>query len=319
MKKDWVWTIFLSLCLSIWSSALGFPQEKEKDKKKETGIAVTGERVTIYKDKGLTIMRSSYQEDDFLVEPKIYINLQVDILEIKPSKTILLGSPKIRIEDGQTGALRQGTLASSIAISFVPTIIEGKGIEFKIEFIKTPEMTEKREEKIFLKNAESAVLELLENKAKESKLAIRMTPLIEVVNAAKSYPRPITELRLTDSFLLLNEDRLIAQGSLEATSDKDDIYLFFSSEKGLFVLSFKPFEGAEAKGVAYGRILKIKLGDDEFEWMCRESILPDGRWLVWVRHNPSIQKISIEKGTGIIGKNGLMGIGTGKDSWKRFF
>jgi hypothetical protein len=319
MNKDWVCPTFLALCLSIGFSALGFSQEKEKEKKKETGIAVTAERLTISKEKGRTIMQTDVKADDFSVEPKKYINLQVDLLEIKPSKTVLIASPKIKIENGQAGNTTMGRLSSYISISFIPIIIEDQGIEIKVEFIKTPEMTEKREEKIFLKNAESAVLELFENKAKKSKLAIRMTPLIEVVNAAKAYPRPITELRLSDSFLLLNEDRLIAQGSLEATSDEDDIYLFFSSEKGLFVLSFKPFEGAEAKGVAYGKILKIRFGDDEFEWTCRESILPEGRWLVWMRHNPSIQKIAIEKGTGIIGKNGLIGIGTGKDSWKRFF
>jgi hypothetical protein len=319
MKKDWVWAIFLSLWISTGSSYLGLSQEKEKEKKKETGITVTAERATVYKDKSLTIMQSRSQRDDFLVKPESYIDLQIEILEIRPSKTVLIASPKIRIENGQAGNITLGRSSDFISIDFVPLIVEGQGIEIKVEFTKKPEMTEKKEETIFLKNAESAVLELFENKAKKSKLAIRMTPLIDVINAAKAFPRPISELRLVDSFLLLNEDKLIAQGSLEASSDEDDIYLFFSTEKGLYVLSFKPFEGAEAKGVAFGKTLKIRFGKDEFEWMCRESILPEGKWLVWVRHNPSIQKITIEKGTGILGKNGLMAIGTGKDSWRRFF
>ena len=325
MKKNWLWIFFFSSCLSIGLWSAGLSQEKEKEKKRETGIALTAESLTVTKDKGGLVISRSWKEsdDDFLVEPKKYINVQIDLLEIKPSKTLMLTNPRIRIENGHTGSLVQGTQTppNNIAINIVPAIVEGKGIDLKVEFIKEPEMKEKKEEKIFLKNAESAVVELFENKAKESKIAIRITPFVEVVDAAKEYPRPISEVRLNDSFLLLNEDKLIAQGSLNATSDADDIYLFFNCDgKGLFVLSFKPFEGAEPKGVVKGKILRIKFGEDEFKWMCREPILPEGKWLVWVRHNPNLKQITIGKGReGILGKNGLIGIGTGKDDWKPFF
>lgn len=321
MRKHWLWIFAVIFALSAGSSAASLSQEKETEKKPERHIALPGDRIIEIKTKdGLTIIYESKKQEDFLIEPKKYINLQVEVLEIKPSKTILISSPKFTIEDGKPGTIRQGTLTSSIEVILVPTIVEGKGIDFKIEFQKSPEMNEKKAMRVLLKNAESAVVELLENKAKESKLAIKITPFVEVVEPAEEYPGHINNLRLADSFLLLNEDKLIARGSLEATSDSDDVYLFFNSgDKGFFVLSFKPFEGAEPKGVARGKVLKIKFGDNEFEWICRDPILSEGSWLVWVRRNPSLQKILVEKERAILGKNGLIGIGTGKDSWKRFF
>jgi hypothetical protein len=321
MKKHWLWifVIFFSLCAG--TSAVPLSQEKEAKKEQKNRVALPGDRIIEIKTKdGLTIIQESKKQEDFLIEPKKYVNLQVEVLEIRPSKTILISSPKLTVEDGKPGTIRQGTLTSSIAITIIPSIVEGKGIDLAIEFQKLPEMKEKKAERVFLKNAESAVVELFENTAKESKLAIKLTPLIEVVEAAKEFPGGINQLRLADSFLLLNEDKLIARGSLEATTDSDDTYLFFNSgDNGFFVLSFKPFEGAEPRGVVEGKILKIKFGGDEFEWVCHDPILPEGSWLVWVRHNPSLQKIIVEKERAILGKNGLIGIGTGKDSWKRFF
>jgi hypothetical protein len=327
MKKYWLWIFITFFFSSVGASAASLSQEKETQQKKQTEkgqrsrVARPGERIVISDEKGAkTVIQESQKQKDFVLETKKYVNLQVEVLEIRPSKTILISSPKLTVEDGKPGTIRQGTLTSSIAITIVPSIVEGKGIDCKIEFLKSPEMAEKKGESVLLKNGESAVMELFENKAKESKLAIKLTPLIEVVEAAKEFPGGINQLRLTDSFLLLNEDKLIARGNLNAASDSDDIYLFFNSgDKGFFVLSFKPFAGAEPRGVVEGKILQIKFGDDEFEWVCHDPILPEGSWLVWVRHNPSLQKIVVEKASAILGKNGLIGIGTGKDSWKRFF
>jgi hypothetical protein len=322
MRKHWLWIFVVFFTFSAGTSAASRTQEKETKKKQKDSVTLQGDRTIVTKTKdGQTIIHESQKQGDFVLEPKKYVNLQLEILEIRPSKTILISSPKLTIESGRAGGIHQGTLTSSLDIGIVPTIVEGKGIDLALEFQKSPEMKEKKSERILLKNGESAVVELLENKAKESKLAIKVTPLIEVVEAARTFPGHINNLRVSDSFLLLNEDKLIARGSLDAISDENEIYLFIASDdKGLFVLSFKPFEGAEPRGVTNGKVLKIRFGGDEFEWMCREPILPEGQWLVWVRYNPSTQEISVQKGwTGILGKNGLIGIGTGKDSWKSFF
>lgn len=52
------------------------------------------------------------------------------------------------------------------------------------------------------------------------------------------------------------------------------------------MLSFKPFTGAKALGAANGNILIFKHNGDEFVLESNDSFLSQGKWLVWVRHNP---------------------------------
>lgn len=256
-------------------------------------------------------------EDEFLVVPKTYIRLRVDILEIKPSETHPISSPSIRTENGKAAEILMGSPKESLAIHITPTIVENKGIQLKIEFQKEPEMTDKRSEEVFVQNGESAVIELFENKSRKSKISLKVTPLVEVVRPTQEYPGPVRELRLDDSYLIKNDDRLIAHGNLSAASDQVEIFLWFTDDQGLFVLGFKRFEGAEPKGFAQGTEIKMKFGDVLYKWVSRNAILPEGKWLVWVLHNPTgFEGLSVTKGQAILGKNGMIGIGAGKDSWK---
>jgi hypothetical protein len=326
LKKAFGPVLFLFLVIGMLSGSS--PQEKSRDKDKKckaAGAAMTGESITVLRDKdAMTVIRSpsgASSEDDFLVEPKKNIRLRAEILELKPTETRLVSSPTVVTENGKEAVFIQGNREGSIHIKMIPFIVEGKGIDLTIGFTKEPEMKEEKKEKVFLQNGESAVMELYENKAKNSRLGLKITPFVEVVDPAREYSDKIHEVRLTDSFLFLNEDKLIARGELAVKSAEDDIYLFFLCDgKGLFVLSFKPFEGAEPKGVVKGKTLRIKFGGDTYDWLSQNPILPEGKWLVWVRHNPRLEKILIEKDQmGILGKNGMIGFGTGKDSWKKYF
>jgi hypothetical protein len=309
--------LVLALCFALEIKAVGFFQDKNKEKKEPIWKSVV-----ISKEKGeLTIIRQLGPEnwDDFLVEPKIYINLGIDLLEIMPSTTTTIASPRVKTENGKSAEIVQGNRENVLSIRVIPSIIYGKGIDLKIDFKKEPEMKESRQEKVFLQNGDSAVLELFENKARQSKIAVKLTPFVEVIAPAKEFPRKISEIQLKDSFLTLNEDKLIAKGSLNAVSDADDIFLFFScEERGLFLLFFRPTEGAKPMGAVNGKVLKIKIGEDTFEWESRDPILPEGKWLVWVKNIPKLSQINVS-GNAIIGKNGLIGIGVGKEAWKRLF
>jgi hypothetical protein len=252
------------------------------------------------------------------MEPKTYIRLRVDILEIEPSETHPIASQSIRTENGKPAEISiMGSEDGSLFLHITPTIVEKKGIALKIEFQQKPEMKNPRSEKVFIQNGEAAVIELFESKTRKSKIGLKVIPLVEVVKPTQEYPGPVRELRLDDSYLFKNDDRLIAHGNLSATSDQNEISLWFTDDQGLFVLGFKRFEGAEPKGFVQGTEIKIKFGEVLYKWISRNSILPEGKWLVWVLHNPPGYKgLTIKYGQGILGKNGMIGIGTGKDAWK---
>ncbi|MGA2533039.1 MAG: hypothetical protein ABSG19_08380 [Candidatus Aminicenantales bacterium] len=305
MKKTFPIRLGLAILLILIIGMFSFAPARSQDKIKANTITISQP----YSGGGA--------EDEFLVEPKTYIRLRVDILEIEPSETHTIASPSITTENGKPAEIIMGAQKESLSIRITPTIVEKKGVELKIEFQKEPEMKGKSSAEAFVQNGESAVIELFENKSRNSKISLKVTPLIEVVTPTKEYPGPVRELRLDDSYLIKNDDKLIAHGNLSATSDQGEISLWFTDDHGLFVLGFKRFEGAEPVGFVQGTTIKIKFGEVIYKWASRNPILPEGKWLVWVLHNPPGYKgLSIKNGQGILGKNGMIGIGTGKDAWK---
>jgi len=308
----------LVVCLSLGFPAAGRCQEKDKRQTDKKSVSVVAE------DGTLTIVQSSGRPDDrFLITPKKYINIQFELLEIKPSETVSLEKWGLRTEQGTPGeVVRGGQDRLPLDVHIVPTIVEGKGIRLKVDFKIGPEMKTPKTEEILVPNAGSVMVELLENKAKGSRIALRLTPIVEVAEAAKEYPGKIRELTLPDSFLVLNDDKLIAHDDLSARSDSADIYLFFYCfTKGVYVLSFKPADGFTPAGVVNGKTLRVKVGEDTFDWHSSKPILPEGKWLVWVHYNPRLaSEVSVGKGeTGILGKNGLIGIGVGQEMLKKYF
>jgi hypothetical protein len=298
----------------IWS------QEKEKDKKKPS----VQETISIVKDKSGAITQLSKFEDideDLTPDAKTNINLRMELIEIRLSETKLISSPVVTTQNGLTAEFIQGSKEESLYISITPTIVENRGIELKIRSIKKPEMREYKEETVLAGNSQPVVIELLEKKEDKSKLAIKITPFVDIKAEAKRYPGPVKELQFVRSFLILNSDKLIAKGGLSIkNSDGEVLPYFFVQGNGIYVLSFQPFEGAEPKGLVRGKSIRIKLAEDEFDWYSQEPILPEGLWYVWIRHNPNIQASEVEKTYMVLEtKNGFAGLLFGKDSWKKFF
>ncbi len=120
--------------------------------------------------------------------------------------------------------------------------------------------------------------------------------------------------------------------SLKAGTSDGQIFMYFFQEGiGVYVLSFEPFKGAQSIGVASDNIIRIKHNDIYLEWISRKTILPEGKWLVWVRNNPNFDpnikakedtlqdKLKKAIRSSIEGMNFFSGISTGDIVLKRFF
>ena len=104
MRKHWLWIFVVFFTFSAGTSAASLAQEKETKKKQKNSVTLQGDRTIVTKTKdGQTIIHESQKQGDFVLEPKKYVNLQLEILEIKPSKTILISSPKLTIASGRGG------------------------------------------------------------------------------------------------------------------------------------------------------------------------------------------------------------------------
>jgi len=317
-------SFFALVCLLVFSLGSGLPQEKPKAIK--TGAAE--ETITVVKDQSGAVMRltrSAYSdfEEDLSPEPKTYIRLKIEIVEIKPSETKAISKPEGKVEKGKTfEILMGGAKQPSLLLNITPDVVENKGVQLKVKYRIDPEMKEAVEKIILTGNSQQALIHLFENKSANSELAATITPFIEVKTVAREYPSAVNEIQFVKSFLIMNEDKLVARGGLSVKNATGEVFPYICVQgKGIYVLSFKPFEGAEPKGIVKGDTMKIKLGEDEFDWHSQQPILPsDGPWLVWVRHNPSFQSAGFAKEFLYLEtRNGFVGIALERDSLKKFF
>lgn len=314
--------VFALLLAFLFS--FGLAQEKPKAEKKSAGE----EAITVVKDRSGAVMQltrsiSGDFDEDLSPEPRTDIRLKIEILEIKPSETKALSKPEGRVPNGESFEFMMGSAKTpSFYLNVTPSVVENKGVELKIKCKIEPEMKEPLTRTILVENSQRALIDLFENKSADSKLAVSITPLIEIKAVAREYPGTVNEIQFVKSFLTINEDKLVARGGLSVKNATGDVFPYiYVQGKGIYVLSFKPFEGAERKGIVKGGTLKIKFGEDEFDWVSQQPILPmEGPWIVWVRQNPNFQPTGFAKEFLYLEtKNGFVGIGLDKDYWKRFF
>lgn len=322
--------VFLFISLLLGYSNSDFYKERKNEDGKKTSIA----REEIKKG-GIGCMESggiggvlegiSIQEDvDFIKKQKKIIELRIEHLEIRATETIPLGDVvKIEVENGtKVKCVHSSTSLPLIEIELTPTIIEKKGIEILIKIFHERKVI--KEETIVTKNLEPFIVELLKKKDGDVRIVDKVIPFITLIEPAKMYPEPILMIKMDDYRLLLN-DRLIMKGGQRAINvGSEQIFLFFYiNEKGIFVLSFKPFEGAEPHGIVRDNIIKIKHNKDYFEWISKEPILPEGKWLVWVKNNPKYSLIQDDwlkyRPFTAEEPENFAGIATGEKILKRFF
>jgi hypothetical protein len=321
-RKHWgrlVWALVIASFLPI----MVYSQPPEK---LEARTDCSAQEIVTLKDKAGQITTSSESKpinDLSLLEPRFFINLNLVIMEVTKSATDILSSSNIRALDGFPANLVMGGGPQfkelSFQISIIPHVIEAKGIDLKVQYKIGPQMKAPVDKSLLVGNSESAVIELMENESKESKLMLKITPLISKIGPIEAYPEEIKTLKLENSILTMNDDLVIAKGSLRAESDKDEIYIYFSVRgRGLYVISFKPFKGAEKMAVVSDNVLRMKSGEDYFEWTSSEIILSKGKWPAWVRRNPKFDNAGKTGGL-LTTKNGFAGIITGTENVLKIF
>lgn len=307
-----------------------FSQEKAKGKEwpySQEAVTVKGKA-----DKLEVSTKNTRPDVLELLEPQTMIALDLAVVEITKTSTTTLATSVIKVRNGYPGSF---IMAKSIAqigekisitppaqqMTITPHIIEGKHIELRMKYLFEPQMKTWGEAVYQVSNSETVLLPLFMNQADNSKLSIKLTPLIETNAPLSAFSGPLLSLKLIGSLLLMNNEVLLANGTLTAESDKTDIDLFFfANGKGLYALSFKPIEGGEIQGVASGNVIRMKCGEDYFEWICREPILPEGKWPVWIRHNPRFDpSMASKSGTLAPTKYGFAGIATSWEQLKKYF
>ncbi len=138
-------------------------------------------------------------------EGKRTISIEVKVLKVLKSDTILMSNPKTVIEDGSEGSLIMGRripvknekgemeyFDDTTEIKVMPRIVPEKGIEMTIEAIIRGYDKEKNKQTIstmkkceLIGNLETIVLELMENKKDKSRMVFQFTPMVN--------PKPIVE------------------------------------------------------------------------------------------------------------------------------
>lgn len=237
--------------------------------------------------------QNQIEDPDFIKVPQKYIQFRIFHVLIKPTETILFErTTRIKTEPGKSteySLIMPSANKDYYNIRLTPFIVEGKGIDLKIDISNNEKLV--KVEKVFTRNSGTVVVELLENILDHTKYAEQIETSIQTIEPAKPYPGPIPPLILKAYRLYIN-DKLISKRRIEgdynvlAVSGKNHLYIgFFVPKKGAYVLSFSPFEGAEPIGVADYNIIKFKQGGDYFEFLSMRKIIPEGKWLVWVRHN----------------------------------
>jgi hypothetical protein len=324
MKSSCTNRFALSLWIVVLTAASLFSWAQEKSNEKEVGSA---QEVVTLRDKVGQISTSSELKSNYdlsLLEPRAYIDLNYTIIEVTKTTSEIDSGGSIRALNGFAAQMVWGGGSNlkglSFQISITPRIIEGKGVELSIDHLN-PVTKMRSQAKILVGNAESAMYQLMENKSKDSKLMLKLIPMVNNMPALEPYTEEVRKLNLEESILTINDDAVIAKGSLRAESDKNEIYLyFFVRGKGLYLVSFKPFENAEKKGVVSGNVLRLKWENDYFEWSCRDLILGKGKWPVWVRNNPKYEPPNEGKiGATLSSKNGYAGIMTGTETVLKIF
>jgi hypothetical protein len=236
-------------------------------------------------------------DKDFLLEPLKIVQFKIESLLIKPAETVSVPETmEFETEFGQTlkycFSWPSGP-KGGISLELTPFLVKAKGIDLKIMVFHRDQKV--KEETLRLENFEPIVVEVLKDQETKVKLAHRITPLIKEVFPLRNYPETIRKFELISHILIMNDQLLVNNargGGLwdDNVSQSDPSFLFFSVKgKGIYILSFWPFDGAEPLGFVTSNVINIRHGKDFFALYSIKPILPDGKWRVWVRHNPSFE------------------------------
>jgi hypothetical protein len=296
----------LTFCLSAQAADRQTTQEQEKKKDPPVQQSMGGVMGGVIggfiegtqgQDQGGVIggMTQKTFDDDFLLEPRKIVTFVIEHLLIKPTETIhSLEKTNLRTEFGIgiSYSFRMSTAAKvEFGLKITPTISSVKGIDLKIAVQRDGQTV--KEESVLAHNLEPVIVEIFQNEVDHIKLAEKITPFIQTVDPLPNYPKAVEKLEMTNDILIMNNVLLVnnTRGGMLAShggSESSPIYLhFWIKGKGVYVLSLWPFPGSKPLGVISDSAIRIKYDQDYFVWFSLKPILPEGKWRVWVRHNPN--------------------------------
>jgi hypothetical protein len=224
---------------------------------------------------------------EFSRAPVSFVNAHWELLEIRPTETIEHGSlTSLSLRDGSSFS-GEVSLSENEGFKCSGTMRvreDGFAFETKIEDARGRLVTQRT---ILVPNYKSAILEVMEDPATGTRLAVRLTASAETIPPFEPYPDPVTHLAVDKAILIMNDDTVIAvRPSLSAVMSSPCL-VAYAPDRGAYLVSPRPFPGAEIVGGVDDESLRFRLGGDRFEMWTAKPMLREGRWLLWGKKLPA--------------------------------
>ena len=218
---------------------------------------------------------------EFSLEPVSFVNAEWDLLEIRPTETIEHGTiTSSSLRDGSHfgGEVKLSETEGFKCSGTMRVQDDGFAFDTKIEDAKGKLVVHRT---IVVSNYKSALLEVMEDPATGTRLAVRLTAKAETIPPFEPYPDPLTYLAVDKAIMIMNEDTVIAvRVSLGGNMDSPCL-VAYTPDRGAYLVSPRPFAGAEIVGGVDAESLRFRLGGDQFELWTAKPVLREGRWLLW--------------------------------------
>lgn len=185
--------------------------------------------------------------------------LKIDLLKITPTRIIQLKSDTVKAKNNSIVEYKFGFRASpesgiiSYTLKINPTIIKEKPLEMQFILNLFQDETELLEKVVLLKEHESVMVELMENKETGSKLSFRLTPfmkpltgedidkLAKMYDAAKELFRDPVEHKVAVNVKLLPIFAVDTGGNPVYDLKKEDIELYIN-DAPVEIAHLRPYE-----------------------------------------------------------------------------
>jgi len=185
--------------------------------------------------------------------------LKIDLLEITPTQIIQLKSDTVKAKNNSVVEYKFGFRATpesgiiSYTLKINPTIIKEDPLQMQFKLNLFQDETEMLEKVVLLKERESVMVELMENRETGAKLSFRLTPslkqltgediqkLAKMYDASKEFFQDPSEHRVAVNVKLLPIFAVDTGGNPVYDLKKEDIELYIN-DKPVDIVHLKPYE-----------------------------------------------------------------------------
>ena len=224
---------------------------------------------------------------EFSRAPVSFVNAVWELLEIRPTETIEHGSlTSSRLRDGSrfSGEVKLSENEGFKCSGTMHVRDDGFTFDTRIEDARGRLVVQRN---VVVPNYKSALLEVMEDPATGTRLAVRLTASAQTIPAFEPYPDPLTSLAVDRAILIMNDDTVIAvRPSLSATM-RSPCLVAYVPDRGTYLVTPLPLPGAEIVGGVDNESLRFRMGGDRFEMWTAEPMLRQGRWLLWGKKLPA--------------------------------